>query len=205
MNRVELKEKAKKSLQGKYGEAIKLFLVFFLISLASSMVIAFLEFWGINENISSLLADIISLVISGLLYFGYYSFFLKISRNEEVTWNELFARTDLFLPYIAISLLVGIFTLLWTLLLIIPGIIAAISYSMVYFVALDNPELGAMDVIRKSKELMHGHKMDYFILELSFIGWSIVGIFTLGLLYLWLVPYMKVTMANFYNEIKKDV
>lgn len=205
MNRVELKEKAKKSLQGKYGEAIKLFLVFFLISLASSMVIAFLEFWGINENISSLLADIISLVISGLLYFGYYNFFLKISRNEEVTWNELFARTDLFLPYIAISLLVGIFTLLWTLLLIIPGIIAAISYSMVYFVALDNPELGAMDVIRKSKELMHGHKMDYFILELSFIGWSIVGIFTLGLLYLWLVPYMQVTMANFYNEIKKDV
>ena len=107
MNRVELKEKAKKSLQGKYGEAIKLFLVFFLISLASSMVIAFLEFWGINENISSLLADIISLVISGLLYFGYYNFFLKISRNEEVTWNELFARTDLFLPYIAISLLVS--------------------------------------------------------------------------------------------------
>ena len=184
-------------------QKIKLFLIFFLISLASSMVIAILNYAGLSESLTSILSDGVGILISGLLYFGYYSFFLKVSRNEEVTWQELFARTDLFLPYIAISFLVGFFTFLWTLLLMIPGIIAVLNYSMVYYVALDNPELGAMDVIRKSKELMNGHKMELFILQLSFIGWGIVGIFTLGILYFWLVPYMQVTMANFYNEIKK--
>lgn len=100
-------------------------------------------------------------------------------------------------------MLTSVFTFLWSLLFIIPGIIASLSYSMVYFIALDNLELSALDVIRKSKEMMRGHKGEYFVLGLSFIGWGILGIFTLGILYLWLIPYMQVTMANFYNELKE--
>lgn len=201
VSRGELKEKAKRSLHGRYGETTKLLLMYFLINIGVGFIFAFLSF---NEVSSSVLSEIVTLVIAGLLNFGYYSFFLKISRDEEVTYNELFKRTDLFLPCIAIMVLTGIFTFLWSLLFIIPGIIAAISYSMVYFVALDNPELKAMDVIKKSKEIMNGHKMDYFILELSFIGWSILSVFTFGILMIWLVPYMQVTYANFYNEIKKE-
>lgn len=199
MNRAELKEKAKRSLQGRYGEAVKLLLMYLLISIGLGFIVAFLELDG---NANSLLVDLVGIVINGLLYFGYYSFFLKISRNEEVTYNELFRRTDLFLPCLAIIVLTSIFTFLWSLLFIIPGIIASISYSMVYFVALDNPDLKAMEVIKKSKEIMNGHKMDYFILSLSFIGWSILSVFTFGILMFWLVPYMQVTFANFYNEIK---
>ena len=192
MNRSELKVKAKESLKGHYGEAIKIYLLFFCISLLSSIII--------NNELLNL---IISFVIMGF-YLGYYSFFLKISRNEEVTWKELFNKNNLFFTSIIVSILVGIFTFLWSLLFIIPGIIAAIGYSMVYYVALDNPDLGVMDIIKKSKEIMNGHKMDFFILNFSFIGWSILSIFTLGILTLWLVPYMQVTYANFYNEIIKE-
>lgn len=200
MNRIELKNRAKESLKGKYGEAIKLLLITFAISFATGFVIGFLN---LDEDIAELISSIVSLAVAGLLGFGTVSFFLKISRNETVTYKELFSKTNMCFSYLAISLLVGLFTALWSLLLIIPGIIAAINYSLVYFVKLDNPELGALEVLRKSKEMMNGHKWDFFVLILSFLGWAILGIFTLGILYLWLVPYMQVTYANFYNSLKE--
>ena len=200
MNRIELKNRAKESLKGKYGEAIKLLLITFAISFATGFVIGFLN---LDEDIAELISSIVSLAVAGLLGFGTVSFFLKISRNETVTYKELFSKINMCFSYLAISLLVGLFTALWSLLLIIPGIIAAINYSLVYFVKLDNPELGALEVLRKSKEMMNGHKWDFFILILSFLGWAILGIFTLGILYLWLVPYMQVTYANFYNSLKE--
>ena len=128
---------------------------------------------------------------------------IKAIEDETVTYEELFSKINMCFSYLAISLLVGLFTALWSLLLIIPGIIAAINYSLVYFVKLDNPELGALEVLRKSKEMMNGHKWDFFVLILSFLGWAILGIFTLGILYLWLVPYIQVTYANFYNSLKE--
>ena len=200
MNRIELKNRAKESLKGKYGEAIKLLLITFAISFATGFVIGFLN---LDEDIAELISSVVSLAVAGLLGFGTVSFFLKISRNETVTYKELFSKINMCFSYLAISLLVGLFTALWSLLLIIPGIIAAINYSLVYFVKLDNPELGALEVLRKSKEMMNGHKWDFFVLILSFLGWAILGIFTLGILYLWLVPYMQVTYANFYNSLKE--
>ncbi len=192
MNRVELKESAKRQLQGKYKDAIILILLMTLISYAATFV----------GGLLGVLAPVVALVVSGLIGFGYTSYFLKISRGETPTYKELFARTDLLVPYILITLLVGVFTFLWSLLLIIPGIIASFAYSMVYFVALDHPELSASEVLKKSKQIMDGHKLDYFILILSFTGWIILALFTFGLLYLWLLPYMEVTYANFYNQIK---
>lgn len=201
MNRALLKENAKKSLQGKYGDAIALLGIMFAISFALGLVIGFFR---LEEDLASTLADLCSLLISCALGFGMTSYFLKISRNEPVTYNELFSKTNMFVSYLSISLLVGLFTFLWTLAFIIPGIIASLSYSMVFFVKLDNPDMGAMDVLRKSKQIMSGHKMDYFVLGLSFLGWAILGAFTLGILYLWLIPYMQVTYANFYNSIKDE-
>ena len=192
MNRIELKETAKRQLQGKYKDAIILIVLMTLISYASTFV----------GGLLGVLAPVVVIVVSGLTGFGYTNFFLKISRGETPTYKELFARTDLLVPYILITLLVGVFTFLWSLLFIIPGIIAALEYSMVYYIALDNPELSAREVLKKSIQMMNGHKLDYFMLQLSFFGWAILGAFTFGLLYLWLTPYMQVTCANFYNNIK---
>ena len=200
MNRIELKNRAKESLKGKYGEAIKLLLITFAISFATGFVIGFLN---LDEDIAELISSIVSFAVAGLLGFGTVSFFLKISRNETVTYKELFSKINMCFSYLAISLLVGLFTALWSLLLIIPGIIASISYSQAYYLVLDNPELKPMEAISQSKEMMNGHKWDFFVLILSFLGWAILGIFTLGILYLWLVPYMQVTYANFYNSLKE--
>lgn len=201
MNRVELKNKAKKSLNGKYGDAVKLLGISFLLGFAAVIVISLL---GLKDTTMSLVADIISIVISGLFGFGTISYFLKISRNETVTYKELFSKMNMFWPYIAISFLTGLFVMLWSILFIIPGVIAALSYSLVFYIKLDNPELSALEVIRKSKEMMNGHKMDFFILNLSFLGWEILGIFTLGILYFWLIPYIQVTFAHFYNSLKEN-
>lgn len=199
MNRKELKANALECLKGKYWEAIKLYITYLLVTLFGSIIISL--FVSSNENLTSILELIFSVVIMGF-YLGFYSFFLKISRNEEVSYKELFNKTDLFWVSIGISFLAGIFTFLLSFLFIIPGIIASLGYSMVYFIALDNPDLNCMEILKKSKNIMKGHKWELFILILSFIGWSILSVFTFGILTLWLVPYMQVTFANFYNKIK---
>lgn len=74
---------------------------------------------------------------------------------------------------------------------------------MAYYIMLDHPEMRPLEAIKESKRIMNGHKLDYFILQLSFLGWAILGIFTFGILWLWLIPYMNVTNCHFYNEIKE--
>ena len=111
-------------------------------------------------------------------------------------------KKEMLLSCLGISLLIGLLTAFWSFLFIIPGIIASINYSIAYFVKLDNPNLSAMEVLNKSTQIMNGHKWDFFILILSFTLWIIIGLFTFGLLYLWLIPYMQISVAKFYNEIK---
>ena len=200
--RAELKAMAKESLQGKYGDAIVITVLLFIISaLIGAATAAFTT--NMSEENAEIIESIVELILSGLFTFGYLNFFLKISRNEDVEINELWSKTSMFMTFIAAAILISLFTTLWTLLLIIPGIIAAYSYQMTLYILLDNPNMNVMDAIKESKRMMKGHKMDYFILQLSFIGWIILGIFTLGILYLWLVPYMNVTMCNFYNNLKE--
>lgn len=206
ISRTELKEKAKESLKGKYGEAIKITLLLFAISFGIGFIFGFIvaltnmDTEGMAYN---LISNIIEIVISGLFTFGYLSFFVKISRDEDVTYNELFSKTNMFFIFIIASLLVGCFTVLGTICFIIPGIIIALSLSLTFYILLDNPEMDIMSALKKSREMMKGHKAELFVLQLSFLGWAILGIFTFGILYLWLIPYMSVTQANFYNKLKE--
>ena len=196
MDRSELKLKAKERLNGKYKDAILVLLIPSLISFGLGFIEGFL---GLG-----LIGDILSIVVSALIGFGTVSYYLKVSRNDSVDYKEIFSKTDMFLSYIGITLLVGLFIILWGLLFIIPGIIAALNYSLVYYIKLDNPELGVMEVLNKSKQMINGHRWEYLVLGLSFIGWAILGVFTLGILYFWLIPYMEVTYANFYNSLKEN-
>ena len=104
-----------------------------------------------------------------------------------------------------IPFLVGIYTVLWTLLLIIPGIIKAYSYAMAPYVFKDNPEISCDDAIKESMRLMDGHKLQLFLLDLSFIGWVILASLTLGIGFLWLVPYWQTTRVHFYEDLKKEM
>jgi uncharacterized membrane protein len=216
MNRKELKINAKEKLKGKYAEAIKLYLIYIGITFIINYIIGIItgvyigvtsvlgfEYSSLVMNIIDIISSIIAIIIEGLLAFGMMSFFLKISRGIDVTYKELFNKRKLFWPYIAITLVTTIFTLLWSLLFIIPGIIAALSYSLVYLIKLDHEDYDTVQVINESKKLMNGHKWEYFVLNLSFLGWILLGILTFGLLYFWLIPYMSVTQANFYNYLKE--
>ena len=99
----------------------------------------------------------------------------------------------------------NLFLCLWSLLLIVPGIIKSYSYRMVPYILAENPDMPASDIITKSREMMNGHKWRTFLLDLSFIGWVIVGVLTLGLgLAFWTVPYMHSTEAALYEELKNS-
>ena len=100
--------------------------------------------------------------------------------------------------------LMTLFTTLWSLLLIIPGYIKYYAYALTPYILIDNPELSANQAINLSIKMMKGHKLDLFILHLSFIGWFFLSIFTLGIGLLWLMPYMMAAQAAFYQDVKKE-
>ena len=137
-----------------------------------------------------------------LMNSGWQLYTLRASRGEETGGVEtLFACFQQFWRFFLAHLLMNLFTFLWSLLFIIPGIIAGYSYSQTIRIMLDNPKISPLEAITASKQLMRGHKLQYFILELSFLGWAYLSVFTLGLLGIWLNPYMDVTFANYYNAL----
>ena len=100
--------------------------------------------------------------------------------------------------------LMTFFTSLWSLLLVIPGLIKFYAYSLTPYILIDNPELSANQAINLSVKMMKGHKFDLFFLHLSFIGWIFLSIFTFGIGLLWLLPYMMTAQAAFYQDVKKE-
>ena len=178
----DLKTAARAQLTGKWGTAILVCILSFVILGVSSFV---------------------SYFIAGALYLGLSIFFIKLVRDENPSIENLFDGFKRFVSSLAMYLVMTIFILLWSLLLFIPGIIATLRYSQAYYILNDNSEMGAMEAIEKSKELMKGQKGKLFLLQLSFIGWFFLSILTLGIGLLWLVPYYQTTMANFYEDIKK--
>ena len=102
--------------------------------------------------------------------------------------------------------MVNIFTALWTILFIIPGIIKGYSYAMTPYILKDKfaagqTDIGATEAITESRHLMDGHKMDLFVLDLSFIGWGLLGIITCGIGFIWITPYYRQTKTNFYRSL----
>lgn len=188
-----LMKMARESLSGKWGLAIGAFLVYILIIGAIQATTQFYPFVGI-----------LSLIITGPLALGLAIFSLNISRNRVAQLEQIFKGFNNFGTSLGAYLLMLLFILLWMLLLIIPGIIAALSYSMTFFILADDDSIGAMEAIDKSKKMMDGYKWKYFCLGLRFIGWTLLAILSLGIGFLWLIPYMYVSMAKFYDDIKEN-
>ena len=141
-----------------------------------------------------------SIVAIGMLY-ACWDLFTKGTLPEA---GALFAPFKQYARTVGAVLLVFVYTLLWTLLLVIPGIIKAYSYSMTFYILRENPEMTAGDAITASQKMMDGHKMDLFLLSLSFIGWAILASITFGIGYLWLIPYIYTAYAAFYETLKKE-
>ncbi len=188
---IELMRMARKSLDRKWVLAIGTYLVYVLLTIAIQAVTAIFNFAGL-----------ISLIITGPLLVGVNIFFLNIYRDHQAGVENLFEGFQNFMNAFAAYLLMLVFIILWALLLIVPGIIAAISYSQTLFLLADDPTLGPMDAIDKSKAIMEGYKMKYFRLTLRIFGLTLLCILTLGIGFFFLLPYTQVVMAAFYEDIK---
>jgi len=186
----DLMKQARESLSGRWGLAVGAFFVYFLILVAVSLV--------------PILGSIVTLLIGGALALGIATFWLTIARNEDAKLEMIFSGFSNFGKALGLYLLRAIFILLWMLLLIIPGIIASISYALAFFLMSDDPNIGVMEAIDKSKKMMYGYKWKYFCLNLRFLGWILLAILSLGIGLLWVVPYIQVSFAKFYDDVKAN-
>ncbi len=146
-----------------------------------------------------------SIVIVPALNLSLCMIFLNVVRDRHVEIGDLFSGFNKLGRAWCMYFLTGLYTFLWSLLLVIPGIIKSYSYSMAYYVLADNPEMTAKEAIRESARIMEGHKMELFKIHLSFIGWILLSYVTFGLSLFYVTPYMSATVANFYEGIKGGV
>lgn len=146
---------------------------------------------------------IICIIVGGAITLGYASFNMNMVASERKTvyYSELFSQFSRIGAGFIMQLLHWLFVFLWSLLFIIPGIIASYSYSMTAYIMVDHPEYSAYEAIKKSKEMMYGNKWRLFCLHFSFIGWYILSVLTWGIGLLWLNPYVEAANAAFYKEI----
>ncbi|RKN80619.1 DUF975 family protein [Paenibacillus ginsengarvi] len=184
----ELRATARKSLSGNWLPAIGITLLFAIII----GVLSYIPYIG----------GIAVLIVGGPLTLGLVTYYLKLVRGGKPGVELLFGSFDRFAPAFLVYLLVQIFVFLWSLLLIVPGIIAALRYSQSFYILQENPNIEPMEAIRQSKEMMVGHKGRLFVLYLTFIGWAILAAIPFGLGFIWLQPYIMTTQAAFYEDLK---
>jgi len=182
-------------LSGNWTQVVLFTLVYVLIACVINAV-------SMASGVASLL---LSIFVAFHLQYGYDVSILGFERTgEKVKVEGLFDGFRDYGRVLATSLLMALYIFLWTLLLIVPGIIKGFSYSQIYYIMRDNPEMKNNAAIERSMAMMDGHKWELFCLMLSFIGWILLGIITLGIAMFWVVPYMSMTMANFYEYVKDD-
>lgn len=160
--------------------------------------------WGmftLIELVSSLLMNVASLLVGGPLTMGLSMTAVKITKGEKVDVIKLFEGFNDFLKVFLLYLVNAIYVFLWSLLFVIPGIIKSLSYSMCYFILIDNPDLTYDEARERSVEMMRGNKGKLFCLYLSFIGWYILSYLTLGILFLFTMPYIRMSLYQFYLSI----
>ena len=140
-------------------------------------------------------------LFGGIIELGYCSFRLELLDKGISGFEKLFSYFKYWKVAVLSRFLIGLYTFLWSLLFIIPGIVAAYSYAMTPFILAENPELSASEAMRRSKEMMDGNKWRLFCLGVSFVGWSFLCSLTFGIGYLWLNPYTHISIAAFYRDL----
>ena len=208
----ELRAQARERLEGKWGTFVLmtfLMLVIQTILQIPGYIGSLLEVLSPENVLASLSFSNISNILSLLalpLSWGLTVSLLHNHREESVDLENLFDgfRGGRYTRVFCAIFLVNLFTFLWALLLIIPGIMKAFSYALTPYIIMDEPELTARQAITRSSEIMQGRRWKLFCLSLSFIGWGILSILTFGIGILWLVPYMNASVAAFYEDARAE-
>lgn len=189
MNARDYRRAAWEKLRGKWGTMAIATLIYALI-LGACGALSLIYIGGFA-----------ALFLTGAFMLGLTIMALAAARKQEVRAAQLFDGFKNYGSSLALYLLIAIFTALWMLLYIIPGIVKAYSYSMSWYILADNPQMGANAARKRSMELMQGNKWQLFCLHCSFIGWLLLCILTLGILTLWIAPYLQTAQAEFYRDL----
>ena len=199
----EILLEARLSLKNKWSMSILVSLsyaLFFFITQFLAKTGTFIK----EQYINDIIIIFLQLILVGPFILGLSKYFLEIFRNENPAYKTMYSGFNDFKRALITYLLTYVFIVARIFLLIIPAFIAALNYSLAYYILIDNPELNPNEAILKSKKMMYGHKKQLFFLNLRYLGLCILCVFTLFLGFLWLMPYIYVSNAAFYEEVKKQ-
>lgn len=200
MDRYKLKMDAKQKLAGKW-----------VMLIAGTLIYYFISGQGFNVNhtkeiaqhaeVRSNFGNLFQLILMGPATLGYFLFIIGIG-NDKGEYGNLFDGFKRFKDTFLFNLITTIIIVIGFILFIVPGIILALTYSMGYLIMKDNPDVTATEAMQMSKTMMSGHKIDYLLFCLSFIGWFFLGILTFGLGFFYLTPYFHAAKVEYYNNLK---
>lgn len=209
----DLMAEARMALSGNWGMAILGYVLYFALIMSFSLFLASSIFFvsmvsavGGTSSVTAVtamqfVAQMVEFLVSGAFMAGFMGFFLGIAQEGEARLELLFVGFRRFWKSFGTYFLYGLFVFLWSLLFIIPGIIAAFRYAMAFFIIADDEDCGALEALGRSKEMMKGNKWKFFCLHWRFFGWGLLcTIIPIG--FLWLVPYMQTSFAKFYEDVK---
>lgn len=197
MNFIEIKEEAKKLTSKHILKFWKSSLLVFASSIALAIILGI-----ISGGVLAFITELLALP----LYIGFISYILGLTRKKEVSLTDIFQDYKK-IGLIVVTLIISyVFIIFGYILLIIPGIMIAFSLVMVGYLLADSKETSiseAKNIIRESIEMMNGYKLDYFIFELSFIGWHFLGAITFGIAYIYVIPYFTFANTLYYQRLKE--
>ena len=193
ITRAKIKAMAKEQIKGNIGPLFIVTLIIGGISFLAGLVLGMIPLGSL----------ILSLVVTPAFSLSTLRIYLALVNDGKTPEaKDAFSGFDDFWTAFKTTFLVSLYTMLWSLLFIIPGIIKGYSYSMAMYIVAENPGISAREAIDRSKAMMDGNKMELFVLYLSLYGWALLTVITLGIAGIWTIPYMNATLANFYNEVK---
>lgn len=201
MNRVELKEWAKQKISGNIGNIFIGIGIIFAISLLFSFGVGIVQ---IIFGETSFITFIVSLVVEFLLVplqIGLNGYMMGFVQNDTFNRDAIFAPYDDTFKIIGASILMSFVIMIGFIFFIIPGIYLAFSYALVPYLLVTNKDLSITETLELSRKMMNGHKLDLFVLEISFLGWMLLVPCTFGIILIWLYPYMMTATTKFFVDI----
>lgn len=191
MTAAELRKRARESLKGNWKQMILIHLIYFWLVFCCALTSTC---YG--------LGSILYIVLASPFILGLHMCLLKLIRGQALRTSDILNGIGNMGKSIVLNFGNTLLVALWSLLLIIPGYIKQLSYSMSFYILADNPDMTSSEAREESIRLMQGNKMRLFKLHLSFIGWGLLSLLTFGILFVWVTPYINVAITHFYEELK---
>ncbi|MBQ7079746.1 MAG: DUF975 family protein [Fibrobacter sp.] len=203
LDTAQIKQTAWEKLGGKWAPAGFVCLIYILATIIIDVPSHFFE-----ENSAGQDAwEIVEFIFNFILDMGLVAYFYDVVLGRELFYKRLFvgftSGIEFALRLFFTQFFTFFFIVLWSFLLIVPGIMRAYSYGVALYVLLDNPKYSPFEALKKSKEMMFGHRLELFVLELRFIPWLLLGFITLGIGFIWIIPYFMTAYSEFYLQLKE--